>query len=349
MPRSRCCWCSPQPEVPHDRSDRRRREGLIRGAGGASEAPEDRRCRLVRPPHHDGSPTYLPNPPQRARRRSSTCFLRVPHGSRRQPGGGPAGARRRAGQRPRPAGPDRRLGQPLVPGDVAPGQPGHALPVPDRRRADRLPWITAAGPRLHDPTDAGDFVSTLDPGGPAWLPHAIAYQIFPDRFARSGRSESPRRRGPCRGRGRRCRSRPAGRALRCSIGGDLPGVTAHLDHIASLGANLLYLTPVFPAPSNHRYNASTFDRVDPLLGGDEAYRRAHRRGSSAGHADHRRPDDQPHRHRARVVHGGGRRRCRTRRPASTTSPITRATGSAGWGTGRFRSSTTPTQRSCGAW
>jgi alpha-glucosidase len=33
--------------------------------------------------------------------------------------------------------------------------------------------------------------------------------------------------------------------------------------------NLLYLTPVFPAASNHRYDASSFLSVDPLLGGDE--------------------------------------------------------------------------------
>ena len=56
----------------------------------------------------------------------------------------------------------------------------------------------------------------------------------------------------------------------------------HLDHLERLGVNLLYLTPVFPARSNHRYDASTFDEVDPLLGGDDALVRlveeAHRRG-----------------------------------------------------------------------
>ena len=34
--------------------------------------------------------------------------------------------------------------------------------------------------------------------------------------------------------------------------------------------NVLYLTPFFPAGSTHRYDASTFDAVDPLLGGDAA-------------------------------------------------------------------------------
>ena len=66
------------------------------------------------------------------------------------------------------------------------------------------------------------------------------------------------------------------------FGGDLRGVEAHLDHIEALGANVIYLTPVFPAGSTHRYDSTTFDRVDPLLGGDEALasltRAAHARG-----------------------------------------------------------------------
>ena len=45
---------------------------------------------------------------------------------------------------------------------------------------------------------------------------------------------------------------------------------------------MIYLTPFFPASSSHRYDATTFDRVDPLLGGDEALvaltRAAHARG-----------------------------------------------------------------------
>ena len=65
-------------------------------------------------------------------------------------------------------------------------------------------------------------------------------------------------------------------------GGTLDGVVEHLDHLQTLGATLLYLTPVFESRSNHRYDASSFDRVDPLLGGDAAFGRlveaAHRRG-----------------------------------------------------------------------
>lgn len=65
-------------------------------------------------------------------------------------------------------------------------------------------------------------------------------------------------------------------------GGDLDGVVEHLDHIQALGATTVYLTPFFPARSNHRYDASTFTAVDPVLGGDAALARladaVHERG-----------------------------------------------------------------------
>ena len=55
-------------------------------------------------------------------------------------------------------------------------------------------------------------------------------------------------------------------------GGDLRGIEEHLDHVGAVGANALYLTPFFPAGSSHRYDATTFDHVDLLLGGDDSLR-----------------------------------------------------------------------------
>lgn len=232
-------------------------------------------------PHHDGSATYLPQPPTELGD-GFDVFLRVPADSpvqqvavRQVADGEPVSVRAEL-DRIEPSGTRwhrARLTQvnPLTRyrfltdgGDLG------------------YQWITAAGPRDYDPSDAGDFVSSIHPGGPAWLADAIAYQIFPDRFARSGRVDQSLPDWAVR--------RPWGddnvsggvEGARQLYGGDLYGAKAHLDHIASLGANLLYLTPVFPGPSNHRYNASTFDRVDPLLGGDSAYAElidaVHRRG-----------------------------------------------------------------------
>ncbi len=117
--------------------------------------------------------------------------------------------------------------------------------------------------------------------GPDWHLRSVAYQIFPDRFATSGLEvEAPdwaiRRAWDDLPTGR---GRPTPREL---FGGDLRGVEQHLDHIESVGANLIYLTPFFPAGSTHRYDATTFAHVDPLLGGDEALESlataAHERG-----------------------------------------------------------------------
>jgi alpha-glucosidase len=142
-------------------------------------------------------------------------------------------------------------------------------------------WVNALGSTTHEVADADDFGITVGSWGPDWHLGSVAYQIFPDRFASSGLSvEAPdwaiRRDWDDLPTGR---GKPTPREL---FGGDLRGIEQHLDHIESLGANLIYLTPFFPAGSTHRYDATTFEHVDPLLGGDDALRSltaaAHARG-----------------------------------------------------------------------
>jgi alpha-glucosidase len=131
-------------------------------------------------------------------------------------------------------------------------------------------WLNGEGLHDHDVADAADFrISTFDPP-PAWATGTI-YQIFPDRFAKSVDRPAPEWAEPADWDDPVVGEGP--RALIQYYGGDLDGVTEHLDHIASLGVGTIYLTPFFPAESNHRYNASTFAHVDPLLGGDEALAR----------------------------------------------------------------------------
>lgn len=135
-------------------------------------------------------------------------------------------------------------------------------------------WVNGRGTFAHDVADRDDFVLSVHPLPPAWLGDTVAYQIFPDRFARAAASAA---------------SAPApagdwavesgwddpvdadwGRSVRQLYRGDLAGVRERLDHVAGLGANLVYLTPFFPGRSSHRYDATTFDHVDPVLGGDAA-------------------------------------------------------------------------------
>lgn len=145
-------------------------------------------------------------------------------------------------------------------------------------------WLDGAGVRGHEAPDGDDFVLALG-DGPAWHLSSIVYEIFPDRFARSAQFASLARELPAWAVPREWDAPPTGRGPttpREWYGGDLRGIAERLDHVERLGANVLYLTPVFPAPTTHRYDASSFDRVDPLLGGDEALaslvRAAHARG-----------------------------------------------------------------------
>ncbi|MBE6708770.1 MAG: glycoside hydrolase family 13 protein [Ruminococcaceae bacterium] len=56
-------------------------------------------------------------------------------------------------------------------------------------------------------------------------------------------------------------------------GGDLDGITEKLPYISSLGTEMIYLSPVFTSPSNHRYDTADYMRTDPMLGGDAALER----------------------------------------------------------------------------
>lgn len=142
-------------------------------------------------------------------------------------------------------------------------------------------WLTASGMHARDVSDAGDFKVSVHRQPPDWVADQVIYQVFPDRFARSEAvREAPEWAEPAVWDDPVVHKGP--HVPRQWYGGDLDGIAAHLDHLVDLGATQLYLTPIFEARSNHRYDAVSFDRVDPLLGGDEAFARllaaAHRRG-----------------------------------------------------------------------
>lgn len=54
-------------------------------------------------------------------------------------------------------------------------------------------------------------------------------------------------------------------------GGTLYGVTKKLKYLASLGVNTIYLSPIFEAYSNHKYDTGDYSRVDEMFGGDKAF------------------------------------------------------------------------------
>ena len=107
---------------------------------------------------------------------------------------------------------------------------------------------------------------------PAWVTDAIVYQIFPDRFARSPRVHKP-------GRLEDWDAPPTRHGFK---GGDLLGIVEHLDYLVDLGINTISLNPIFASAANHRYHTYDYRQVDPLLGGEAAFRElldtAHQRG-----------------------------------------------------------------------
>ena len=235
---------------------------------------------LLEAAHHDGSPAYCPEPPKE-HGDTFTVLLRT---SADDPVTRVAVRQVHDGEPMHvPAQVDRRdpTGTWWRADLVAHNTVSHYRFLLDGGATDYR-WLTAGGLVEADVPDGSDFRVALAPEPPAWLDDAIVYQVLPDRFARSGRVTEllPEWADPA---GWDDAPKPAGRpAARQLFGGDLFGVAEHLDHIASVGANTLYLTPVFPAASSHRYNASSFDHIDPLLGGDVAYRElidaAHARG-----------------------------------------------------------------------
>ncbi len=107
---------------------------------------------------------------------------------------------------------------------------------------------------------------------PDWVRHAVFYQIFPDRFARSGFVAKP-------GGLEAWDSDPTTYGYK---GGDLLGVVELLDELQDLGITAIYFNPIFQSASNHRYHTHDYYQIDPLLGGNAAFeilmRACHDRG-----------------------------------------------------------------------
>jgi hypothetical protein len=90
---------------------------------------------------------------------------------------------------------------------------------------------------------------------PPWTRNAVVYQIFVDRFAnKDGILTMPE---------------PDNHWA----GGDLDGVTAHLDWLSDLGIDCVWLTPIFTCHSYHGYDTVDMMSVDERFGGDDALRR----------------------------------------------------------------------------
>ena len=140
--------------------------------------------------------------------------------------------------------------------------------------------------------EAGDMWQlTCTPAGytvPDWALGATIYQIFPDRFHKSGTCDLTGKLKPYTVHEKwdeevEWAPTPEGLILNNDFyGGNFKGITEKMDYIASLGVTVLYLNPISKSFSSHRYDTGDYKTPDPMLGTTEDFQAlcdaAHARG-----------------------------------------------------------------------
>lgn len=124
--------------------------------------------------------------------------------------------------------------------------------------------------------EAGDWwqLSCIVSGAttPDWAKGAIIYQVFPDRFAKSGTCDLTGKLEPYTVHetwDEEVHWQPTEEGLVLNndfYGGNFQGITEKLPYIASLGATILYLNPISKSFSSHRYDTGDYKTPDPMLG-----------------------------------------------------------------------------------
>lgn len=128
----------------------------------------------------------------------------------------------------------------------------------------------------------GDFTT------PDWAKGAVIYQVFPDRFYKSGSCDLQGKLEPYTVHEHWdeevvWQPTPTGEVLNNDFfGGNFRGITEKMDYLASLGVTILYLNPISKSFSSHRYDTGDYKTPDPMLGTAEEFaglcEAAHARG-----------------------------------------------------------------------
>ena len=131
---------------------------------------------------------------------------------------------------------------------------------------------------------------------PAWAKDAVYYYIFPERFRNGDRRNDPKPGvdkfhdktvefhadwndkpwKPHSGDG------SDDEYSNDFFGGDIAGIIQKLDYIRSVGANTLYINPMFTASSNHKYDTAEWKHIDPHFGTNADFARLCREAAKRG-------------------------------------------------------------------
>ncbi len=110
---------------------------------------------------------------------------------------------------------------------------------------------------------------------PKWFRGGIMYHIFVDRFAR-GSFSAPHREDAEMNEdwenGIPEYGEYPGAFVKNNVffGGNLVGIKEKLPYLKSLGVTVIYLSPIFKAYSNHKYDTGDYMQVDEMFGGETA-------------------------------------------------------------------------------
>jgi len=133
-------------------------------------------------------------------------------------------------------------------------------------------FLSRAGVTEREPTSGEAFEvpylgerDGFDP--PEWTRGAVYYQVFPDRFARAAEKGQDSKAAATFAE---WTSVPTPFSV---FGGSLQGIIEHLPHLSDLCVDVLYMTPIFQAPSNHKYDTVDYFALDPQFGDLETLRR----------------------------------------------------------------------------
>ena len=111
---------------------------------------------------------------------------------------------------------------------------------------------------------------------PSKIKGGVIYHVFVDRFCKGGPREIPDGAKIIPGSWSVMPEYPeypgANLYNNTFWGGTLWGVIEKLDYIKSLGATAIYLSPIFKAFSNHKYDTADYMTVDPIFGGEPAFK-----------------------------------------------------------------------------
>lgn len=135
-------------------------------------------------------------------------------------------------------------------------------------------WYNAAGTTSSEPS-SGDFFIVPGFKTPDWMKNGVIYQVFPDRFYNGDTSNDVQTGQYTYGGQSTQKVAWGGSPFAINggsnnlvfFGGDLAGVDQKLSYIKqTLGANIVYLNPIFTSPTNHKYDTEDYYHVDPAFG-----------------------------------------------------------------------------------